>query len=358
MANSLQSLEERMRAAEHRLAEATRELGGKHAHVRLLEATATAVSGRVVRNDSPPLGISGRGAYSRAIEEQRRLARVLPKASQAFNIQGELQKIDGTSGVLIDMAVASLKRGWPGYVSPSVCDLVSMSAESVPDITLRPEMLLAPSCFLLLGQPMTIESVSVERGIEQEVVRAISWYTYGPVDDVTHQDQAGVFLIFWIDFRAAEPALAMLDLFPMCVASWVFGETRTQSMRVATALEDRWSLEIGTRWLAAFTSFCDQHLIQAEPLPAERAIRRRLEREGQPLSDILVIELRRTRHQNDKPSQRREWSCSWVVRGHWRQQACGVGWKDRRAIWIAPYPKGDESKEFRINPERVFAVVR
>ena len=29
-----------------------------------------------------------------------------------------------------------------------------------------------------------------------------------------------------------------------------------------------------------------------------------------------------------------------VVRGHWRQQACGVGMKDRKAMWIAPHWKG------------------
>jgi hypothetical protein len=39
----------------------------------------------------------------------------------------------------------------------------------------------------------------------------------------------------------------------------------------------------------------------------------------------------------------------WLVRGHWRQQACGLDMKDHRRTWIAPYWKG---------PERAAALVR
>ena len=30
----------------------------------------------------------------------------------------------------------------------------------------------------------------------------------------------------------------------------------------------------------------------------------------------------------------------WMVRGHWRAQACGRGRAERRPTWIAPYWKG------------------
>lgn len=32
----------------------------------------------------------------------------------------------------------------------------------------------------------------------------------------------------------------------------------------------------------------------------------------------------------------------WLVRGHWRNQACGVDFQERRPTWIKPYWKGDE----------------
>jgi hypothetical protein len=39
----------------------------------------------------------------------------------------------------------------------------------------------------------------------------------------------------------------------------------------------------------------------------------------------------------------------WLVRGHWRMQACGIQSKEHRRLWIAPYWKG---------PERAAALVR
>jgi hypothetical protein len=40
-----------------------------------------------------------------------------------------------------------------------------------------------------------------------------------------------------------------------------------------------------------------------------------------------------------------ELSVRYVVRGHWRQQPCGPGGKDRKLAWIAPYWKGPEWAE-------------
>lgn len=40
-----------------------------------------------------------------------------------------------------------------------------------------------------------------------------------------------------------------------------------------------------------------------------------------------------------------ELAVRYVVRGHWRQQPCGPGGKDRKLTWIAPYWKGPEWAE-------------
>jgi hypothetical protein len=53
----------------------------------------------------------------------------------------------------------------------------------------------------------------------------------------------------------------------------------------------------------------------------------------------------------------REWSCRWLVRGHWRQQWC-PGRREHRPIWITPYVRGPGDKPFKAPSAKVFAVVR
>ena len=51
------------------------------------------------------------------------------------------------------------------------------------------------------------------------------------------------------------------------------------------------------------------------------------------------------------------YSHRWVVRGHWRWQACGKGRKDRRLTWISPHVKGPEDAPL-IEVEQVAKLVR
>ena len=53
-----------------------------------------------------------------------------------------------------------------------------------------------------------------------------------------------------------------------------------------------------------------------------------------------------------------DWSCRWLVRGHWRQQPCGAGHAERRPTWILPHLKGPERKPLKAPGAMVFAVVR
>jgi len=44
-------------------------------------------------------------------------------------------------------------------------------------------------------------------------------------------------------------------------------------------------------------------------------------------------------------SHQRKLSGKWIVRGHWRSQAHGKEFKERKIIWIQPYAKGEEFAE-------------
>lgn len=96
------------------------------------------------------------------------------------------------------------------------------------------------------------------------------------------------------------------------------------------------------RYMHALFLLLNQTLVQVEDEEVDRTTRRRAQRRGLPHSKVTVIQLRRTEGARQQGESMVEWSHRWVVRGHWRWQACGVGRQERRRIWIAPFIKGPE----------------
>jgi hypothetical protein len=85
-----------------------------------------------------------------------------------------------------------------------------------------------------------------------------------------------------------------------------------------------------------------------------RAARREAQRFLYPPSVLRVIELRRprkTRSEDDEQGEgqaAREYSHRWIVRGHWRNQACGPNHSLRKQRWISAYEKGPEDLDLVI----------
>lgn len=76
--------------------------------------------------------------------------------------------------------------------------------------------------------------------------------------------------------------------------------------------------------------------------PAMKGKKRRPAKPGTP--PVAVIDLRRSVAQGlaDVAEAERTYQHRWIVRGHWRNQACGPGRAERRRTYIAPYVKGPE----------------
>lgn len=62
-----------------------------------------------------------------------------------------------------------------------------------------------------------------------------------------------------------------------------------------------------------------------------------------------VVRLRRSRHGEPEGGHRAvDWSCSWLVRGHWRKAPHGGTYKDGRSrTWIKPHIKGPDGAPLR-----------
>jgi hypothetical protein len=104
----------------------------------------------------------------------------------------------------------------------------------------------------------------------------------------------------------------------------------------------------------------DQTIVVAKDATADRATRRRLAREGLVHDPVVkVITLRRQSRDGAATDDggHIEWSCQWIVRGHWRQQLYpSTG--ERRPLFILPYVKGPDDKPLKPPAATVFAVTR
>lgn len=91
-----------------------------------------------------------------------------------------------------------------------------------------------------------------------------------------------------------------------------------------------------------------------------RSVRRRIQKQTgrKDIKDVAIIQLRVRENtpRANGASVEREYSHSWVVRGHWRNQwyaASGI----HKAKWIAPHVKGPDDKPLK-NVRKIFAVAR
>lgn len=98
------------------------------------------------------------------------------------------------------------------------------------------------------------------------------------------------------------------------------------------------------RILLSLWMMLNQTIVDVSEPPIERPTKRRAKKMGIP-DRVSVIRLRRHErpYQGEGESQV-EWSHRWMVRGHWRMQACGEGRKERTRIWVHPHIKGPDDK--------------
>ena len=133
--------------------------------------------------------------------------------------------------------------------------------------------------------------------------------------------------------------------------------------RRASALSDEptraQALGIIVRFLVSALIWMEQRILITPKERAQRAFRRRLEKQGITTDTVNVIRLRRIQSQPstcDDPADR-EWSCQWIVRGHWRLQFYPSK-GSHQPVWIMPHVKGPEDKPLKIPGQTVFAVTR
>jgi hypothetical protein len=117
-----------------------------------------------------------------------------------------------------------------------------------------------------------------------------------------------------------------------------------------------------SRFIMASSVWLSQRVISVASGPIERHRKKQLAREYDvPIpSDVKVIQLRRSEHQpltdSSVSDATVEWSCRWLVGGHWRNQPYANG--EHKLIYIMPYVKGPEDKPLKVPTHTVYSVSR
>jgi hypothetical protein len=110
------------------------------------------------------------------------------------------------------------------------------------------------------------------------------------------------------------------------------------------------------RLLYALWLLLDQTIVKLHEEDLERPSKRRALRKGLP-PRVTTLALRRAEHRPAEGETDVEWHHRWIVRGHWRWQACGAGRAERKRIWIDPHVKGPEDAPLK-QSEKVYSLQR
>lgn len=113
-------------------------------------------------------------------------------------------------------------------------------------------------------------------------------------------------------------------------------------------------------YLAAKLDFMRSTVVASAHQAAGRGARKRWQKATAtvaPLVRVVALRRRRTAGESEAEHAEREWSCRWIVGGHWRNQYLPAS-GSHRPTWIAPYLKGPDEKPLRTPAARVWSVVR
>lgn len=286
------------------------------------------------------------------------------------------------------------------FVTGEICSILWDSLDSLPKFPLTAAHIPSLFGFTYLSSPkevmdhataelLHIESASPKVPVSLDL-RAVSWelgQQVDPVDGVAtkdllsqshcelgeHYGTCGIcgqrhLNSLEVTFWAESPELRKryVGLGPISRVRWSFDE------KLSWAEEDWGDIHSGAapeyvhvicqcrKFLVSFLCFIQQKLCSRERIPLPRSTRRRAARWQVPSPDINVITLRRRVYPVNRPEGAGlpvDWSCRWIVRGHWRDQfypSRGL----HIPIFIESYIKGPDGKPIKKPGIPIFNVAR
>jgi hypothetical protein len=100
-----------------------------------------------------------------------------------------------------------------------------------------------------------------------------------------------------------------------------------------------------------------------QDLPSRQVIRQYVRKAKRAYPVVRTITLRRastgsTATTSESVPGKRHVSQQFVVNGFWRNQACGVGWRDHKVVWVEPFMKGPKDAPVKTPTKIVYRANR
>ena len=290
------------------------------------------------------------------------------------------QERDVLAAMLIDRV--KLKDATTYSFSGDARTAIWQASQSVPlDAPLKAEQLPGVNGFWWFTPPLAVEENAFGQGIQ-----AVLWGCGGQVPGKEDEAPYGLYLTFSVYSRIHLKGLGV-RLAPTILWRWPLGESFEEMLREAersyrevkfkvTRELETWDkkglastlrvIEAVSRFFLAANVWMEQEILEARPEHIERHERRRYVREHklskQP--DVRVIALRKRKTEGSEetgspePCKEVQWTCRWVVDGHWKTQRFGPGRQDKKTIYVQSFVKGPEGLPLKPKAKKVFAVVR
>lgn len=279
--------------------------------------------------------------YSQALEEQVDLARRVEDAAG-------WRAAHDPDGFML----GALQSADPYFWAGPLCGVIESAAGDLPvSWKFAREMLPTMSGFVWFQRPLAWPSHLDHRTGSSKLI-ALSWQRFHN----TETGDTAVSVCSFADWNGhkAWPTLTIVINHGESLRERIDGPRRSFSDEEFALAE--WVLRV----FGSCLTFLEQRILIAPKHRAERHARKRLERQGYPHEPLIrVVELRRKQSRPDHSDEHDpvEWSCQWVVSGHWRNQWY-PSMNDYQPRWIMPYVKGPEDRPLKPPRAKVFAVVR
>lgn len=262
----------------------------------------------------------------------------------------------------IALATTMIGQGDAYYVDGPIVDMLSRVSSSVPlDTPVTAELFPAPRGFVWLAKPVYRElDLGDGRGVTRMPTHAFSW-------NVTHPRKGSPIITFgcYDVSMFGVPVIGAMypsfsgDNLASCVG---YVDSAVEKLYRERGMEPR-ANNLTIPFMLSLVLFMRQRILRfrSDGNP-DRATRRRLAKAAPDLTEpkVQVVSLRKVDYgHRERPEDAEpvEWSCHWLVSGHWRRQ-----WYPRRqcyeTIWIEPHMKGDLGKPFKAPDQRLFHVSR
>lgn len=285
---------------------------------------------------------------------------------QAFTM--EARSITGATAAQADAAAdtfvtsfgGSVRAAYAYRVTEDMCDLLEHAAASLEeDDTFDRDLAPTQAGLVRFERPLDLGSLADGTEVSAD------WLLWGPGRT---PDGRPRIVSYWITDRRRQP-IAYPEWADRVVGRWhISGWDSTpqgQTMgppTVALPMLGQVARPVGyngetagsqandVRRLHALWLLLNQTVTVLRTEDVDRATRRRAGRMKIP-AQVTTIALRRSEYAGAKPEGESmvEWQHRWIVRGHWRWQACGPGRTERRRIWISPFVKGPEDAPLKVS---------